>query len=171
MQEYPALTEEMRRAIAEIWLWRSRFLFGLLLSFLCEKAGISQNKLGKMSEQHRRHLKASKYIYPKSITGAVDQSGISRGISAERPLSYGQVYIWLHVLKEIFESKEYKTGNDFEFTKDLEADMWRLALFGTPEEVYFAYKRHEGMINERSSEFIAAYEKHRRIMEESVEEE
>jgi len=85
-------------------------------------------------------------------TKAVDQSGISRVIAGKRPLSYGQAYIWLKVLRDVFESEEYKNACKeedkpiFEFTEDLEIDMWRLAHGGTPREVVEAYERRKSMI-------------------------
>jgi hypothetical protein len=90
--------------------------------------------------------------------GAIDQSALSRIISMDRPPDYGQVYIFMTIL-------QWNLDEDA-FSKNLQIDLWRLALFGIPEEIYFAYERHKHMINEDSPEFIEAYEKHKKMMEQ-----
>ena len=58
------------------------------------------------------------------------------------------------MLRQIFESKDYRdmcarTGSPvYVFTKELEVDMYRLAGFGTPEEVIAAYYRNKWRIKE-----------------------
>ncbi|HEX3643057.1 MAG TPA: hypothetical protein VHV10_17365 [Ktedonobacteraceae bacterium] len=162
-------SEEYKRYISEIFLFRARMLFGLLLSFLYEKVCVSQSKLGRKSELYRKYLILKRYIYPEK--GSVGQSGISRIVKNERPPGYTQVFVWLKVLRDIFDSDEYKnlcinTGEAiFEFTEELETDMWRLALLGTPKEVVAAHERHKHLIDESSPVFIAAYDEHRRKLQ------
>lgn len=167
------MEEEQKTFIAEIFLWRARFLFGILLNDIFEKTDISQGRLGKAAKEYRRYLKSKRYLYPKSDTGTVDQSGISRIINIERPPNFGQIYIWLKVIRKYLESEKYHNkcnleGKEvFKFTKILEDDIYRLAFCGTPEEVIVAYRRHEYLIDENSPEFIAAYEKHKSMLEEA----
>lgn len=166
------MEEEQKTFIAEVFLWRARFLFGILLNDIFEKTDISQGKLGKAAKEYRKYLKSKRYLYPKSDTGTIDQSGISRIINIERPPNFGQIYIWLKVVRQYLESEKYhnkcrlERRDAFNFTNELEADIYRLALSGTPEEVVAAYRRHQHLIDESSPEFIAAYEKHLHLLEE-----
>jgi hypothetical protein len=166
------MEEEQKTFIAEIFLWRARFLFGILLNDIFEKTDISQGRLGKAAKEYRKYLKSKGYLYSKSDTGTIDQSGISRIINVERPPGYAQIYIWLNVVRKYLESEKYRNKcriediEAFQFTKELESDIYRLAFCGTPEEVVAAYKRHQHLIDEDSPEFIAAYEKHKAMLEE-----
>jgi hypothetical protein len=90
----------------------------------------------------------------ESEAGTIDQSGISRVVIGEKSPSYAQTYIWLHLLREIFESKDYRNictkthRTAYEFTEELEIDMWRLSMCGTPDEVVAAYHKHKSMLKE-----------------------
>jgi transcriptional regulator with XRE-family HTH domain len=125
-----------------------------MLSLLLKEANISQNELGKRSTEHRSYLVSNGHIPSESDTGSVSQSGISRIINGEYPPSYSQVYIWLSVLRKVFESDDYQTlcataGKEvYEFTEEFEVDMWHLALFGAPKEVVAAYHRHKWLLKQ-----------------------
>jgi hypothetical protein len=125
----------------------ARKIFGLLLSLLCDKANISQRELGRRSESYRNYLIKNRHIQHAYSTGGIQQSAICRAVKGEFPLTYSQVFIWLHLLREVFESDEYKAGKPaFNFSRQLEIDMWRLALYGTPDEVTAAYRKYEHML-------------------------
>lgn len=149
------LENDPKVQIAEIFLVEARALFGELLGVLCERAYISQNKLGKKATEYRSYLMTEGYLRQGADTGGLDQSALSRIIKNDRQPSYAQVYIWLKVLRNIFESEEYrrycarKAKPIYVFDEDLETDMWRLALFGTPKEVIEAYKRRKDMLKEQ----------------------
>jgi hypothetical protein len=148
------VTESPEQEKAEIFRLQARKLFGLLLNLLCNEAQISQSELGRRSTAYRRYLVSKRYIYSESDTGSVGQSGISRVIRAESVPCYSQVYIWLTLLMEIFNSDDYKqmcarSGKEvYVFTKEHWFDMWRLACFGTPEEVIAAYHRHKWLLRQ-----------------------
>jgi hypothetical protein len=148
------MTRDQSLEKANIFRIQARRLFGLLLSLLCEEAQISQNKLGKRATAYRRYLVLKGYVDNDGDTGAIEQSGISRIIKAERAPSYSQVYIWLFLLRDIFESNDYRdmclnSGKDiYIFTEELEEDMWRLACFGMPKEVIAAYDKHKSLLGE-----------------------
>lgn len=148
------ISHERNLYIAEIFDIGAHKLFGQLLNFLCEEANISQNKLGTMAKDYRDYLISKGYIVYGCNTKAVDQSGISRVISGKRPLSYAQTYIWLKVLRNIFESDEYKRmceeeGREIFKFEDIEMDMWRLAFGGMPKEVIEAYERRKDMVKDQ----------------------
>jgi len=136
----------------------ARRVFGVMLSFLCEKANITQRELGRRSEKYRQYLIEKKHIRNAYETGGIDQASICRAVKGKRPLSYSQVFIWLHLIKEQLESEEYKSsGMGFYMSKELETDMWRLALYGTPEEVVYAYCKYVHMLEkDRDTEELPA---------------
>lgn len=145
---------------AEIFLWKARFLFGLILQDFIESVGTSQSKLGERAVEHDKYLKAKKFRYPDSTEGFPGRTGISRLVNARRPPTYGQIYIIFHVLKQYFD----EIGEDF--SEDLQDDLWHLALFGSPREVRKAYDKYKDLIKEDSPEFIKAREEHMRKMGE-----
>ncbi len=141
--------EEYKKYIANIFLKNALELFGQMLGFLCEKSMLSQREIGRRATAYREYLRETGYLMPNSNTKAVDQSGISRVIHAEKAPSYSQIFIWFHVLKERFADEGYKVTcimieePVFEFTQEFEDDMWHLAIYGTPREVVAAYERHK----------------------------
>jgi hypothetical protein len=156
------LSEEQQRAIAEIFLWRSRFLFGLILRGILDDTGISHRKWGKRALEYDKWLKDKRFRYPKSKMGYLGHVGIHRILTAEAPPTYAQCHILFSVI-------EQHIGQE-KFPRELQADLWHLGLFGTPGEVYFAYERYKHLIDESSHEFIAAKEEHERKMREGMEE-
>ena len=154
------LTDDQRQEYAQIFLWRARFLFGVILHDIMAKADISQREIARRSKEYKRQLIDYKLNYPRNGASSVDQSALSRLISTDRPPSYGQVYIFLIVLEGILKEK------GFPFPQELRDDLWRLALFAPPEMVYQAYQRHKHLINKESPEFIEALKEHKRKMEE-----
>lgn len=144
--------EKYKDYIANIFLVGARELFGRMLSFLCEKSLLSQREIGRRSTQYRKEIKESGRLLAESSTGAVNQSGISRVISTERPPLYGQVFIWFHVLKERFESKEYAKECEelqepiFKFTQEFEDDMWHAAGYAAPHEVVVVHESHKDLV-------------------------
>lgn len=153
------LSEDQKNELAEIFLWRARFLLGIVLQDILDKTGVSQREIGRKAKEYQKHLKEKKFMYPKSKV-ALDQSAFSRLIDIKREPSYGQMYIFMYVFQQYFD------GNEDVFPQELQDDLWRLALFGTPGKVYEAYMRHKHKIDESSPEFIEAYEEHKRKMEE-----
>ena len=151
-------SEDQQREIAEIFLWKARFLFGIILRALIESTGMSQRQWGKRAREYDKTLKQKRFRYPQSMAGFPGQSGISRIINSERPPTYGQLFVIFRVLAEHFEGKE-------DFNEERQTDLWHLALFGSPREVLEAYERHKGAIDESSPEFIKAREQHMRKME------
>lgn len=154
------LTDDQKHEFAEIFLWRSRFLLGIILQDILKKTGVSQREIGRKAKEYQKHLKDKKLVYPKSKVGSLDQSAFSRLTDAKREPSFGQIYVFLYVFEQYFE------GNEEAFSKDLKTDLWRLALFGTPGEIYITYMKHKHRIDETSPEFIEALEEHKRRMEE-----
>jgi hypothetical protein len=146
------VTESPEQEKAEIFRLQARKLFGLLLNLLCNEAQISQSELGRRSTAYRRYLVSKRYIYTGSDTGSVEQSGISRVVRAESVPSYSQVYIWLTLLMEIFNSDDYKqmcarSGKEvYVFTKEHWFDMWHLACYVPPDEVIYAYYKYKHML-------------------------
>ena len=144
--------EEYKKYIANIFISNAYELFGQMLGFLCEKALFSQSELGRRAKKYREYLKKNGYLPTGGSTKAVDQSGVSRVISAEKPPSYAQIFIWFHCLRERFESEEYAKECEkvrepvFVFIEEFETDMWHLALFGTPREVVTAYEKHKDSV-------------------------
>jgi hypothetical protein len=154
------MNEEQQRQIAEIFLWKSRFLFGIILRSLIGSLGTSQRKLGKEAIEYDNSLKERKFRYPGSMEGFPGRTGISRLINAKRPPTYGQVFVIFRVLKQHFD----EIGEDF--NEERQKDLWHLALFGSPREVLEAYEKYKGAIDEKSPEYIKARELHMRKMEE-----
>jgi hypothetical protein len=136
---------------ADIIRTRSRILFGTLLKIICKRAGITQDKLEEDSRNYCDYLLNTGYIHHIDEIGSLGQSAISRVINGSQPPTYNQVYIWMYVIRQVYESQEYKQAcldldlipNDF--PRDLETDMYRLARFGTPEEIVTAYERRKDM--------------------------
>lgn len=164
---------EQKRLVSEVFLWRARFLFGLLLSKLCEDAELSQHSLARKAKAYRKDLRERKYLYSEKSAGAVDQSAISRIINVARPPNYSQVYIWLTVIHNHLESEQYhrkcdKEGKEpYHLMEELKTDIYRLALLGTPEEIFETYKKHNHLIDENSHEFQAAYRQHLELLEKN----
>ena len=154
------LTEEQQKEIAEIFLWRARFLFGRILKDLVEYSDMNRSKLGERAVEYDNILQERKLRYPGSLDGFPGRTGISRLINAKRPPAYGQVFVILRVLEHYFD----EIGEDF--NEELQNDLWHLALFGSPREVYDAYKKHEKLIDENSPEYIKALEAHKKKMGE-----
>lgn len=151
-QEASLTEEEYKKYLADIFLKHAHELFGQMLGFLCEKSLLSQREIGRRAMAYRTYLRGKGYLMPESNTKAVDQSGISRVVHAEKVPSYAQIFIWFHVLKERFADEGYKTTCQmieepvFELTQEFEDDLWHLALCGTPKEVVEAYERHKDLI-------------------------
>ena len=136
-----------------------RKIFGALLSSLCEKANISYRELGRRSETYRRYLMDNGHVQHAYSTGGLDHSAIVRAAKGEKPLTYSQVFIWLHLLRE-----------EVHFSKELETDMFRLALCGTPEEVIFAYNKHKHMLKkDRDTEELPAIRRTVKLKKESTQ--
>jgi hypothetical protein len=154
-----SISEEQQREIAEIFLWKARFLFGIILRSLIESTGMSQRQWGKRAREYDKILKQKQFRYPGSMAGFPGQSGISRIINSERPPAYGQLFVIFHVLEEYFEGKE-------NFNEKVQTDLWHLAGFGSPREVREAYDKYKVLIKEDSPEYIKAREEHLRKMSE-----
>lgn len=160
-EEYQRAIEEQRYYMAEIFMFRARFLFGLMLRDILKKSGISYKKWGKKAIEYDKSLKERGLRYPKSKAGYLGQVGIHRLITAETPPAYLQVFTFLRIL-------EQEAGQEID--NELKTDLWHLAIFGSPEEVYRSYEKHKYLIDETSPEFIKVYEEHKRKMEEGREE-
>jgi hypothetical protein len=151
------MNEDQQREIAEIFLWKARFLFGIILRSLIESTGMSQRKWGKKAREYDKTLEEKRFRYPGSMAGFPGQSGISRIINSERPPTYGQLFVIFRVLAEHFQGKE-------DFNEKVQTDLWHLALFGSPREVCEAYDKYKVLIKEDSPEYIKAREEHLRKM-------
>ena len=138
-------------------------LFGRLLEELCRKAGLHQAHLSKKADAIRKQFIDAGVILPGDpLIGSMYQPAISRVMSGEQRPTYGQVLIWLRVIKEWYVSPELKRAckiieidHNIEmpiprFDEDLEQDLWYLALFGRPSDIVGAYKRRKNyhLINE-----------------------
>lgn len=123
-------------------------LFGKLLDQLMLASLLSQHRLSKEATARRNALIAEGRISRGDpFIGSMAQPTISNVIAGQRP-TYGQVGIWLDVIKDWYQSpkmfeKVAKAGlpDPLPFTDELEGDMWRLALFGTKDEIKAAYKK------------------------------
>jgi len=151
--------EGIEKEVSEIFLFRARFLFGLILRDILARTGISHRKWGKRAIAYDKALKARKLRYPKAKAGYLGQVGISALIRAEQPPAYLQVYTFLKLLRE-----------EVEIEDELIEDLYHLAIFGSPKEVYISYQKHKHLIDEDSHEFKKAYEEHLRKLEEGREE-
>jgi transcriptional regulator with XRE-family HTH domain len=138
--------------VADILRAKARELFGSLLKLLCRRAGITQDKLERDSRAYREELIARGLLQDDNNSGSMNQSAISRVMKGIQPPTYDQVRIWLEVIDRVYKSDKFREicnnigwpYKDF-FTKELKIDMYRLALFGTPEEVVAAYEQWEDL--------------------------
>lgn len=128
-------------------------LFGRLLDELCKRAGLHQAHLSKLADAVRKELIATGVILPgDSLIGSMYQPAISRVMSGEQRPTYGQVLIWLDVIRDWYKSDqlrracktvelEYNIEMDIpEFEPWLETHLWNLALFGKPHEIAASYE-------------------------------
>lgn len=131
-------------------------LFGRLLEELCMKAGLHQAHLSKKADIIRKQFIDNGVILPGDpLIGSMYQPAISRVMSGEQRPTYGQVLIWLHVIKKWYVGPELRKAckiveieYDIEmpvpqFDGDLEQDLWYLALFGKPSDIVQAYERRK----------------------------
>jgi len=144
--------------ISAIFHTNARRLFGLLLEMLCQKADISQHELGRRSEAYLDELIVNGHIKHTNKTGCIMQPAICRAVKGKYPLTYTQVFIWLRLLKQVCH-----------ISKDLETDMWRLALFGMPDEVEEAFRKYEHMLKERDTEELPAVRRTVKLRQESTQ--
>lgn len=123
-------------------------LFGKLLDQLMLASLLSQYQLSREATARRDALIAEDRISRGDpLLGSMAQQTISNVIAGQRP-TYGQVDIWLGVIKDWYQSQEMldKVASvglpkPQPFTAQLEKNMWRLALFGTKNEIKAAYNK------------------------------
>lgn len=123
-------------------------LFGKILDQLMLASLLSQYQLSREATTRRDALIAEGRISRGDpLIGSMAQQTISNVIAGQRP-TYGQVNIWLDVIKDWYQSQEMldkiaSVGlpKPQPFTAQLEKNMWRLALFGTKNEIKAAYKK------------------------------
>jgi hypothetical protein len=123
-------------------------LFGQLLDQLMLASLLSQHQLSKEATARRKELIEEGVIAPgDSLIGGMTQQTISKVIAGQQCPTYGQVGIWLDVIKAWYQSpkmfeKVAKAGlsRPRPLTDELEKNMWRLALFGTMHEIKTAYE-------------------------------
>lgn len=133
--------------------------FGTLLRQVCEAAGITQPLLEKYSLAEYEQLKNAGFLesdvfdetdgQEKSSRNGMRQSAISRTLTGKQRPSYIQAYIWIAVVKrhyndpridQIFKDKGLELPK---FDSNLEAALWTLAGYSSPQEVAaasFAFK-------------------------------
>jgi hypothetical protein len=132
--------------------------FSELLDQLCTAAGLSQARLSREAKQIRKHFIEEGLIAPRDpLIGSMEQPTISSVISGAQAPTYGQVWIWLKAIRTWYESprlvekcKQIESEYHIEmpvpqFDHKLEMDLWRLALFGTPDEIINAYNRTKNL--------------------------
>ena len=124
----------------------ARKLFGDLFRRVCNAAGIKQMKLEQLAKEKYAKLIEKGYIDPEDDDlGSMDQSGISRVMNGKKAISYAQAYIWINVIKEHYESKEFRevcesknlAVPDF---APLEQALWTLAGLSSPKQIVEAYQ-------------------------------
>jgi hypothetical protein len=127
---------------------RAPKLFGQLLDQLMLASLLSQHQLSKEATARRKKLIDDGKISPGDpLIGGMTQQTISNVTAGQRP-TYGQVGIWFDVIRDWYRSpkmfeKVAKAGlpEPVPFTAALEKNMWRLALFGTMDEIKEAYEQ------------------------------
>jgi len=119
--------------------------FGHLLREVCQVAGFTQAKLSREAEDERLRLIESGDLNPYDPC-TTDQITLARVMAGlQEPNSY-QVYVWLKVLREHFESERFaQICQDLglplpTFSKELEAELWRLSNRQTPDELRQVYE-------------------------------
>lgn len=124
-------------------------LFGKILNQLMQASLLSQSQMAKKATVRRDALiEQGKISRGDSLLGSMVQETISKVVLGQQRPTYGQVGIWLDVVREWYQSQEMldkvkKAGmlTPHPFTDDLEKNMWRLALFGTKNEIKAAYEK------------------------------
>lgn len=139
--------------VSEVLRTDARVLFGSLLKLLCRRAGITQQKLESDSKDYRKDLIQFGFLRHDEETGSMNQSVISLVMKGLQPPTYAQTCIWLDVIDRVYKSEKYREicreiGWPYAnfFSKDLKTDMYRLASFGTPEEIVEAYERRKSLL-------------------------
>jgi len=123
----------------------AKSLFGDLLRRVCNAAGIKQTKLEKLARAKYTKLIERGYIDFEDELGSMDQTVISRVMNGKQPISYTQAYIWINVIKEHYNSREFQevcrkkklAVPDF---APLERALWTLSALASPEQIIEAYR-------------------------------
>ena len=115
--------------------------FGTLLKQVCDATGISQSLLEKYGQAEYAQLEKAGFITPDDPVSSMLQEVVSRVFRGKQRPSYIQTYIWITVVKrhyndpdirKIFEDRNLEIP---EFTPELEAALWTLAGYSSPQEV------------------------------------
>lgn len=125
-------------------------LFARLFEQLMLASLLTQSQLSKMAIAFRKErlYETGLVEHGDSQIGAMSQTGISNVISGVVPKpTDGQLWIWLEILQDWYNSEEMKQrieDNDLdmlEFPEQLKRDLELLALRGSIEEIDAAYER------------------------------
>lgn len=117
------------------------FRFGTLLKQVCEATGVTQSLLEKYGQAEYAQLEKAGFITPDDPVSSMLQEVVSRVFRGKQRPSYIQAYIWITVvkrhyndprIKKIFEDKNLEIP---EFTPELEAALWTLSGYSSPQEV------------------------------------
>lgn len=121
-------------------------LFGQLFKDLLLASLLSQKKLSEEATSRRDALVAKrKIVAGDPLVGSMAQQTISKVISGQRPTP-GQLRIWLDFVKEWLQNPEIQAElrkNNLpipDLNEDFRKALYRLALYGTPDEIEKAYK-------------------------------
>lgn len=121
-------------------------LFGQLFKDLLLASLLSQKRLSEEATSRRDALVAKrKIVAGDPLVGSMAQQTISKVISGQRPTP-GQLRIWLDFVKEWLQNPEIRAElrkNNLpilDLNEDFRKALYRLALYGTSDEIAKAYK-------------------------------
>lgn len=126
-------------------------LFSRLLEQLMLASILSQGQLSREATAFRQGLIDQGLMeLGDPLIGSMHRTTINN-IIAERLPTYGQVWIWLRMIKNWYANPQMKEDlkkynlPEPEIDDEIWKDMQRLALHGTLEEIDEAYKRRENL--------------------------
>jgi hypothetical protein len=121
--------------------------FGELLREVCEISGFTQGNLSREAKKELQRLIQAGEIFPDDPIGSMEQPAISKVMAGLQAPTYFQVYIWLKVIEEHYNSDEFTEichqlhiAHPPVFTDQLKQELWRLATFVPPDELHENYK-------------------------------
>ncbi len=113
--------------------------FGILLNQICQDAGVSQNRLGRVARELYVDLIDEGHIRAGENLGSMKQSVISLVFNSKQDATPAQVYIWIKALKLFPEFTQFCEKNNYD-PAELETNLWNTTDYKTPEELAKAFE-------------------------------
>jgi hypothetical protein len=121
-------------------------LFGQLFKDLLLASILSQKKLSEEATRLRDEFVSKRQMVPGDpLVGGMTQQTISKVTTGQRPTP-GQLRIWLDIVKDWINNPAIRAElikNNLpipDLNEEFERALWRLALYGTIDEIEGAYK-------------------------------